>query len=69
MEGEESAEGSEELEAKRALAALEAGLVAFSSGKEEAVRASGAIPYYRLHQVVATAVTSKRVIVVSIFMV
>lgn len=61
---EPSIETAEE-EAKRALDAIEPGLVAFSSVQGAAVRESGAVPYYRLHQVVATAITGRRVIVVS----
>eukprot|EP00903_Cladosiphon_okamuranus_P019966 g18348.t1 len=46
---------TEEEEAERVLAAIDAGLVAFSSYK-------GGVPYYRLHRVVAKAITRKKFI-------
>lgn len=55
---EESTETSEE-EAERVLAAIDPGLVAFSSDK-------GGVPFYRLHRVVATAITRKKFIFVSV---
>lgn len=63
-EGEALAD-TEEAEAKLVLDALDARLVAFPSDEGAAVRATGAVPYYRLHEVVAAAITKKRVIVVS----
>ena len=56
-EKEESTETGEE-EAERVLAAIDPGLVAFSSDK-------GGVPYYRLHRVVAKAITRKKFIFVS----
>lgn len=56
-EKEESTETGEE-EADRVLAAIDPGLVAFSSDK-------GGVPYYRLHRVVAKAITRKKFIFVS----
>lgn len=56
-EKEASTETREE-EAERVLAAIDPGLVAFSSDK-------GGVPYYRLHRVVAKAITRKKFIFVS----
>lgn len=56
-EEEPSAETSEE-EAERVLAAVDTDLVAFASHKE-------GVPYYRLHRVVAKAITRRKFIVVS----
>ncbi|CAM9659483.1 unnamed protein product [Laminaria digitata] len=57
-EEEPSAEAAEE-DLQRALEAIDTGLVAFSSDEGAPVRARGAVPYYRLHKVVAAAVTRK----------
>lgn len=56
-EKDPSTETSEE-ETERVLAAIDPGLVAFSSDK-------GGVPYYRLHRVVAKAITRKKFIFVS----
>lgn len=56
-ETEPSGETSEE-EAERVLAAIDAGLVEFSGDKD-------GVPYYRLHRVVAKAITRKKYIIVS----
>lgn len=62
-EEEPSAEAAEE-DLQRALEAIDTGLVAFSSDEGAPVRARGAVPYYRLHKVVAAAVTRKAFILV-----
>lgn len=59
-----SAEAAEE-HLQRALEAIDTGLVTFSSDEGAPVRARGAVPYYRLHKVVAAAVTRKAFILVS----
>lgn len=63
-EEEPSAEAEEE-DLQRALEAIDTGLVTFSNDLGAPVRARGAVPYYRLHNVVAAAVTRKAFILVS----
>lgn len=61
---EDSVEEDAEEGSKRVLEAIDDRLVTFSSDEGSAVRSRGAVPNYRLHHVVAAAVSRRAFIVV-----